>query len=87
MDNQWTLDKTAKALGLCVLLSFRLMLFTFVFCIFGIDWAYSMHSRWFNISRKEFELIIYCSLGFLKLQAVVLFLVPYVALKIVGKGN
>jgi hypothetical protein len=35
------------------------------------------------MTRQQFDLIIYCGMGFVKLSAFVFFLIPYVALRLV----
>ena len=37
----------------------------------GADWAYSMHSKLFDFSRSEFDLMMYGFMGLVKLIAVV----------------
>jgi len=44
------------------------------------DWAYSIHSLIFDISRANFDMIIYAFLGFFKMAWLVLFVIPYFAI-------
>ena len=48
------------------------------------DWAYKMHSRWFNISRVTFNTVIYSFIGFYKILVFVFCIVPWIALAIIG---
>ena len=57
-----------------------LYIWTVVWCIFGVDFAYKIHSKLFDVPRESFGLILYCFLGFFKISIIVLFLVPYLAL-------
>jgi hypothetical protein len=45
------------------------------------DWVFQMNARWFNISRRDFELINYFGVGFLKITILLFFLIPYLAIK------
>ena len=43
-----------------------------------------LHSRWFQLSRQQFDIIHYGGMGIFKLGIILLNLVPYIALRIVG---
>jgi hypothetical protein len=68
----------------CTIINGALMIFTFLICIFAREWAYSMHSKWFPISREAFNVAIYCFLGLYKMFVIVFNLVPFIALAIIG---
>ncbi len=67
----------------CFVLAFCLLLFSFVFYLLAADWAYSMHSRWFDISRHEFTLMYYYAMAFFKMAAFLFFLLPYISIKLI----
>jgi hypothetical protein len=67
----------------CFVLSVCLMLLWFIFFLVGKDWAYSIHSRWFEISRHDFDVIIYCSIAFFKMAILLFFLLPYISIKLI----
>jgi hypothetical protein len=48
------------------------------------DLVYRIHSRWFAISREQFEWAFYCFMGVFKVFFIVFCLVPYLALLIIG---
>ena len=77
------LDAVAGVLLRCFVLAFCLLLFSFVFYLLAADWAYSMHSRWFDISRHEFTLMYYYLMGFMKIASFLFFLIPYIAIKLI----
>ncbi|MFC1737645.1 DUF6868 family protein [Planctomycetota bacterium] len=67
----------------CFVLAFCLLLFSFVFYLLAADWAYSIHSRWFEISRLHFDLMYYYVMAFFKIAAFLFFLMPYVSIKLI----
>ena len=77
------LDHLARILIRCFLLSVGLLIFWLVFYLLAGEWAYELHAKWFEITRRDFDLINYCGMGFVKLLAFVLFLVPYVSIRLV----
>lgn len=85
METQLTIEKLAKFFGICFLLAAGLLvLWLLVFLVWG-DFAFNIHSSLFDIQRSEWEVINYCGMGFFKILAWVFFLIPYIALKIVGR--
>ena len=67
----------------CFFLSVTLLLLWFVFYLTGGDWAYSIHSRWFEISRRDFDLINYYGMALIKICTILFFLFPYLSIKLV----
>lgn len=78
-----SLQRASDILLRCTLLSFALLLISFTFYLAAGDWAYGIHARLFDISRQEFTLIYYGGMGLLKTLALVLFLIPYLAIRLV----
>ena len=66
----------------CFVLAFCLLLFSFVFYLLAADWAYSIHSKWFDISRHDFDLMLYCWMAFIKIVSFLFFLIPFIAIKL-----
>jgi hypothetical protein len=80
------LEVTAKILIRCFILNFALILLWFMFYLIGSsEWGYELHSKIFDITRHEFTLINYCGIAFAKLCNFILFLIPYVAIRLVLK--
>jgi hypothetical protein len=67
----------------CFFLSVALLLLWFVFYFMAGDWAYSIHSRWFGLSRRDFGLIHYYGMAVTKTCAILFFLFPYLSIKLV----
>jgi hypothetical protein len=76
------LEAVAGILLRCFLLTFCLMLIWFVIFLVGVDWAYKIHSSWFNITRTKFDLMMYYGLAFFKMTAFLFFLIPYISIKL-----
>jgi hypothetical protein len=76
------LDVVAEILLRCFLFSLALLIVWFMSYVVGGDWIYSIHSKWFNVSKHEFVLINYYGMALVKLCAVVFFLLPYGAIKL-----
>ena len=77
------LDAVAGVCLRCFVLAVCLLLLWFVFFLVGADWAYSIHSRWFDISRHEFTLMYYYVMAFFKMASFLFFLIPYIAIKLI----
>ncbi len=78
-----TLDTVAKILIRCFWMGIAFQLFLLLWALPGAEFAHSMHSKLFQISRHEFDLIMYCCMGLVKLVSIVGFLIPYLAIRLV----
>ena len=76
------LDAVAGVCLRCFVLAVCLLLFWFVFLLLAGDWAYSIHSRWFDISKRDFDLTFYCGMAFFKIASFLFFLLPFVSIKL-----
>jgi len=77
------LDRVAGIFLWCFLLSFALLLLWFDFYLLAGDWAYSIHAGWFELSRRDFALVNYWGMAFTKFCAIIIFLFPYLSIKLV----
>ena len=77
------LDALAKVLLRCFVLGFLPLLIWFALLVLAGDWTYEIHSKWFSLTRHEFDVIHYCGSGLLKLCVFLLFLFPYIAIRLV----
>lgn len=67
----------------CTAISYgSLLLWAMMFSL-GHEWLYGMHSRWFQISRQQFDAIHYCGMGIYKVGIFLFNLIPLIALSIV----
>jgi hypothetical protein len=76
------LDRAADVFLYCFLMSFALLLLWFVFYLLAGDWAYSIHTGWFELSRHDFDLVNYWGMAFTKFCAIIIFLFPYLSIKL-----
>ena len=76
------LEAAAGILLRCLVLAFCLLLTWFVFFLVGADWVYNIHSSWYNITRPQFDLMIYYGLALFKMTAILFFLIPYISIKL-----
>ena len=65
--NNITLDALATILGGSFLISYAILLLWFFIFLFAPDCLYGLNTKWFAISRKEFDLINYGGMAFLKI--------------------
>ena len=77
------LDAVAGILLRCFVLSVCLLLLSFFFFLVGGNWAYSIHSRWFEISRLDFDLMLYYWMGLIKAVSFLFFLLPFISIKLI----
>lgn len=68
----------------CTILNGSLLFLSFIILVSAPDLIYSLHSKWFPISREAFNVVLYSFLGLFKIVFLALSLVPYVALLIIG---
>jgi len=71
----------------CAVLNFGLLLCWFLFFTSAHDWMYQFHSRWFHLSVEQFDTVHYAGMAIYKMGIILFNLVPYVALRLVGKGR
>jgi hypothetical protein len=74
------------ALLWCAVINYAVLLVWFAVFLSGHDWLYRMHTRWFRVSPDQFDAVHYGAMAVYKLGILLLNVVPYVALRIVGRG-
>ncbi len=81
--------KTASAfLGRCFLLCVALQILVLVLFSTIHDWGYDMHARFFpTLTVEAFDQNAYVLLGQMKIAGMILFLIPWIAIKLVGKQD
>jgi hypothetical protein len=68
----------------CTVFNVGLLLLSFAILTMAKEWAYKIHSRWFNISKENFDMALYCFLGLYKLLVWFFCIIPWIALSIIG---
>lgn len=83
-DDQINMLKTIAGILLrCFILSFALLMLWFIIFLMAGDFAYSIHSRWFDLSRREFDIMNYYGMAFVKICSIMFFLFPYISIKLI----
>ena len=77
------LEAAAGILLRCFILAFCLMWLWFIFFLVAKDWAYSIHSKWFELSRLDFDLMLYQSMALFKMATLLFFLLPFISIKLI----
>jgi len=81
------LEAIAGTLLRCFLFLVVAQLFVWVVFFLAGDAIYQFHAMLFDIPRPAYDLFILSSLTFMKILNVVFFLVPFVALKLMLRGE
>lgn len=68
----------------CTIISGGILVLWSVFFMAAPNFVYRTQSRWFSLSRENFDLIFYCFLAMAKLLFIFFALVPWIALSIIG---
>ena len=76
----------SKTLLWCFVLGFLSMLLWFGFFLLGGDFAYDIHSKMFDITEHEFEMMNYFGMAGLKILVWMFFGIPFIATRLVLRG-
>ena len=56
------------------------LLLWFLLYLFAPGWMFELSAKWFNIGKRDFDLINYFGMGFLKISILLFFFCPYLAI-------
>ena len=79
-----TLEIVRSTLAWCIVIDLILLFWWFGFFVFAKDFVYRKHTKWFPMSKEDFNKIHYSAMAFFKIAIFVFHLVPYLAMRIVG---
>jgi len=79
--NDIFLQTLATILIRSFLFGLAFLLLWFVLYLIAPSWMFEMNARWFNISKRDFDLINYFGIGFVKISILLFFLFPYLAIR------
>jgi hypothetical protein len=85
--NQTTLIKCMDILWYGVVIGFAVMIYTVIMATFFNDFAYSIQSLMFNISKETFDQVMFYWIALFKLLWFVFFVIPYASIWLVLKKN
>ena len=83
-DIQKHMDVIAGILIRCFSGGMVLLIVWFAWFAVAGDWIYQVHSRWFQIPRQAFDSIHYAGMAVTKIAIIVLFLLPWIAIKLMS---
>lgn len=69
-------------LGWAAVLNFGVLLMWTLFLWLAHDWVYGIQRRFVNVAVEQFDAFNYCLIGFYKIMIILLFVTPYLALRI-----
>ncbi|GBC62114.1 hypothetical protein DENIS_3077 [Desulfonema ishimotonii] len=81
------LDAIAGVLLRCFIFTVVALLSVWTVILAMGDLIYQIHTIWFDIPRKEFDLFLLYSLTFIKTLNVVFFLIPFLAIRHFLRSN
>lgn len=85
MDFKEKLNVISNIFFNCMILGFATLLLVFFAMLFLDDFVFSFHSQMFNISREQFNVIMYSLLTGYKSLVILLFAFPWISIKLVLK--
>lgn len=78
------IETLRTVLGWAAIINLAVMLFWWVMLTVAKDWMFKMHRHWFGLTDVKFNEIHYLLFGQYKLANFLLFIAPYLALRIIG---
>ena len=77
----------APVLAWGIVINYALLTLWFLVFIFAHDWMRDMHGRWFHLTGEQFDLANYLGLIFYKIGIMLLFLTPYLGIRIAARSE
>jgi hypothetical protein len=79
-----TLELTRSFLLWCTVVNYCILLVWFIAFAYAHDVMLHWHSRWFRLSRDQFDALHYAGMSAYKIGILLFGLVPFIVLSIVG---
>jgi len=79
--NDVCLQTAATILLRAFLIGLAFMLLWFFVYLIAPGWMFEMNARWFSIGKRDFDLINYFGIGFVKISILLFFFFPYLAIR------
>ena len=76
-------DTLAKILWRCFLLGYLVLLLWFAMYVFAGNVIFGSHGKLFGLTEREMGIIHYCGMAVFKCAALLFFLFPYIAIRLV----
>jgi len=85
--NDLFLQTLATILLRSFLIGLAFLLLWFLLYLIAPRWMFEMNARWFDISKRDFDLINYFGMGFVKISIFLFFFFPYLAIRSMLRKN
>ena len=79
------IDTLRSFLGWCSVINIGLLLWWWGWFVFGHEFIFKMHTRWFRLTQERFDAIHYGAIAGFKLGIMLLNVVPWIALTVMAK--
>lgn len=76
-----------KALLCCFFLAMIILALWFAGVVYEGNRIFAIHKAWFAMSREQFDLVHYCGMAFLKISALVFFLLPAIGIWLAARSK
>jgi hypothetical protein len=76
-----------KVLLWCTVINYGVLVVWFLVFMLAHEWMYQFHGRWFHLSVEQFDALHYAGMALYKVGILLLNLVPYIALRLVGRAH
>ncbi len=76
------MEQLAVFLAWCTVFNFAVLTLWGVLFIFGRNWMYSIHSRWYKLSNETFDRCHYKGMMYYKVSILFLNLIPYLVIRL-----
>jgi hypothetical protein len=79
--NEVFLKTLASILIRSFLFGLAFLLLWFLLYLIAPGWMFEMNTKWFNIGKRDFDLINYFGMGYVKISILLFFFLPYLAIR------
>jgi hypothetical protein len=79
--NDIFLQTLATILIRSFLIGLAFLLLWFLLYLIAPGWMFEMNAKWFDIGKRDFDLINYYGIGFVKISILLFFFFPYLAIR------
>jgi hypothetical protein len=77
-----TLEAVRAFLLWCTVIDYVVLIVWFLCFMFAHSWLHALHSRWFRLTREQFDAMHYGGMSIYKIGILLFNLVPFIALSI-----
>ncbi len=82
-----SLEMVRRTLLWCAVINYGVLLVWWLFFLFAHEWMYQLHGRWSHLAVEQFDALHYAGMALYKIGILLLNLVPYIALRLVGRAH